>query len=319
MTFLERIARNWSYYFFKPAPFFDLAVCRIIIISFQIFHMLRNNYIDKIFRFSLLPDYLYHPLPVLRILLFPFEDTFYPGLGELLISMGVIFISGILALLGIKTNLTLIIFSMGNIFIQSYFYSFGIWCNSDALMMITLLIFSFSPVGNVLSIDNLGNRLHADSKKANQKAFTFNPIDSTGIFAKWSLLLIRWIFALIYLDSALSKLNSAGIEWMNGYTLQYYLVQYGLQWNSKLGFLLGQNHTICWILSWWVILFEGTFFLILIYPKLTWIYIIMGFLFHLGVYFTMGLPFFQFIFIYSVFIPWLRMTKNFQQVLKKVT
>ena len=124
------------------------------------------------------------------------------------------------------------------------------------------------------------------------------------MFAGWPLLLIQWVYALIYLSTALSKLGKSGLDWMNGYTLQYYLLADGLRDQNSFGIWLGQQHTIAWLMSWLTILFEGTFCLVLIFPRLVWIYVPFGIAFHLGIYMTMRAPFFVFIFLYTVFIPW---------------
>ena len=43
------------------------------------------------------------------------------------------------------------------------------------------------------------------------------------MFAAWPLRLIQILFALVYFDAGLSKLHASGLDWVNGYTLQYYL------------------------------------------------------------------------------------------------
>jgi hypothetical protein len=50
--------------------------------------------------------------------------------------------------------------------------------------------------------------------------------------------------------------------------------------------------------------FEGTFFLVLIFPRLWLFYVPVGILLHTGIYLTMRAPFPQWIVIYVVFVPW---------------
>jgi predicted DCC family thiol-disulfide oxidoreductase YuxK len=71
-----------------------------------------------------------------------------------------------------------------------------------------------------------------------------------------------------------------------------------------------------WLLSWMTILFEGTFFLVLLFPALAWIYIPAGVAFHVGIYSTMRAPFFQYIAIYAAFVPWARLIQTVSRRLK---
>jgi len=52
------------------------------------------------------------------------------------------------------------------------------------------------------------------------------------------------------------------------------------------------------------LLFELTFFVVLIRPSLAWLYLPAGVMMHTGIYLTMKAPFFQYIALYSVFVPW---------------
>jgi predicted DCC family thiol-disulfide oxidoreductase YuxK len=129
-------------------------------------------------------------------------------------------------------------------------------------------------------------------------------LEERSAFAGWPLKLVQWLFALVYLSAARLKLKAAGLDWMNGYTLQYYLWQDGLRWDRAMGVWLAQHHTTAWLLSWVTILFEGTFFLVLVFPRLAWIYIPVGIALHTGIYLAMKAYFFQYLASYAVFIPW---------------
>lgn len=200
------------------------------------------------------------------------------------------------------TNGGLFLFAVGNVFMQAFIYSFGDFHHPEALMMIVLSALALSPAGRVLSLDDIWRRLHLrEESKKFQASYI---LEEKSVFARWPLLLVQWLFALIYLSAALSKLDKAGLDWMNGYTMQYYFFQDGLRWNIPLGIWLGQQHSIAWFLSWVAILFESTFFLVLLFPRLAWIYVPLGIAFHIGIYLTMKAPFFQYIALYAVFVPW---------------
>ena len=67
---------------------------------------------------------------------------------------------------------------------------------------------------------------------------------------------------------------------------------------------LSQHHTLVMLGQIGVLLFQSTFFLCVIFPELRWFYVPAGLFLHTTIYFTLGAPFFTWIGLYSVFIPW---------------
>lgn len=294
--------QRWNNYWFQPAPLFNLAVCRIIIVTFQVLYIVRRDYLNEILSRADLTNSPYEPVLIVRLLTLPWgastppPDLFLSGM------FWVAMISGIFSIVGFKTNLSLWGCALSNLFIQAYLYSFGEHHHSQALMMMSLLILALSPSGKMLSIDDLQHRLRRNIK---QKRFAiFHLLDENSLFARWPLLLIQWMYAFVYMSAAVAKLADGGPAWLNGYTLQFYLLQDGLTWDRDLGILLAQNHGFALISSWAAVLFEATFFLVLIFPKLAWLYIPLGASFHTGIYLAQMAPFFQYVTIYVVFIPW---------------
>jgi hypothetical protein len=308
--------RAWKKYWFPSAPLFDLAVCRIAIVGCQLIILIffRYYHLNHLHSLSVVPDNLYNPLPILQIMTWPFGNLYRPSNNVLTIVYYTSLSVGVGSLLGFKTNYCLLTFTFCNIFMQAYSYSFNEFHHPEALMMLALLVLALSPSGAVLSIDNLLNQLRWNSRRRTLKAFE-SIIDKTSMFAKWPLILLRWLFALVYLSAALIKVGHAGLDWVNGYTLQYYLLEDGL-WHSNIAVWLAHRLTLVWMMSVLTLIFEGTFFLVLIFPKLAWLYVPMGVAFHLGIYVTMKAPFFQFIAIYTVFVPWSSFLKTLSQRLK---
>ena len=302
----------WNNYWFKPIPLFDLAILRVIVVTFQIVYLLKGNYLDKLYKHTLLADSFYQPSWILRLLL-PFGSDYQPSFMVLAAVFWLTLISGVTSLVGYKTRISLTVFAISNLIMQTYIYAFGDFHHPEALMIITLMILPFSPAGQVFSLDNLLRRIGHNVK---QVRFSFgNNLEETSPFASWPLLLIRWMYAWIYLSAAVSKLTygpkGIHLDWVNGITLQAYLVQDGLRWHSDLGVWLGQHHTLALISSWVALLFELTFGLVLIFPKLARFYIPLGASFHIGIYLAQKAPFFQYLAIYSVFIPWTKICHLF--------
>ncbi len=296
------LTKVWNNYWFPPTPVINLAICRILIVTFQLFWLIFVDYFGLFREYSALPSSLYDPLPVLQFITLPFGSNYCPSHETLIAIYWITIASGILAVIGLWTTCGLLLFAIGNIFLQAYFYSFGDYHHPEAVMMIVLCILVLSPAGKTLSLDELRGYL---KRNIQAKRFqSLNSRDTTGIFARWPLLLTRWLLALTYLDAATSKLSRGGLDWMNGYTLQYYLLHDGLLWNAELGVWLAHQHTLVLILSWMSILFEGAFFLILIVPKSAWVFLPAGIGFHIGIFLAMRAPFFQLMILYCVFIPW---------------
>jgi predicted DCC family thiol-disulfide oxidoreductase YuxK len=157
-------------------------------------------------------------------------------------------------------------------------------------------------------VDDVRRRL---SRTFRERRFEkFSILDGMSGFARWPMLLLQWVFSLIYFSAAMEKLLASGIDWMNGYTLQYFLVRDGLRWNTELGVWLGQHHTIVMLLSIFTIVWEGIFFLVLIFPRMAYVFVPLGLAFHTGIYLTMRAPFFQWLSVYTVFFPWDRITRS---------
>lgn len=299
-----KLLELWNQYWFRPASLFHLAVCRVFIVGFQLGHLLFIQNATSLMKAASMPDFMYNPIAILHLLLIPFGWDYRPSLEMLLVVYWITLVTGFLALIGFKTNVCLLLFAGANIFLKAYIYSFGEFHHPESIMMIALLILALSPAGAVLSIDDLQRRVRLQVKR--QKFELVRITEEKSIFARWPLLLIQWMFAMIYLSAALQKLGAAGADWMNGYTLQFYMLVDGIKHGSNLGLWFGQQHTLALWLSWVTILFEGSFFLVLIFPVLGWLYIPLGVALHTGIYLTMKAPFFQFMIVYvAFFTPWL--------------
>jgi hypothetical protein len=323
----KRLSRSLAFldnYWFYPAPLFNLALCRIIFVGFQLGYLLIKDYRTEVLTRSEVPSLTYSPLPVLQLLnyIFPWDAPPVSFLETVFwLSAGF----GALALVGLKTNFSLLIFAIGNIYLQSYLYSFGSFHHPQAIMLVALLLLALSPSGKLLSVDSFNNKVFDKKLGKNSSSDNYkqiNILQASSPFARWPLLLIQWLFGLAYLSAALNKLVLDGpglftLDWMNGYTLQYYLIRDGLLWGSNLGIWIGQQHSLILIFSIVAILFEATFCLTLVFPKLVWLYIPTGALFHIGIYMAQRAPFFQYLALYAAFIPWTAVIKMVRYRLKK--
>ena len=301
-SLVSSVGGRWNQYWFRDAPLINLSICRILIVSFQSVWL-------WVYRSHLLaagdfPRHLYDPLGIIYLLFSPFGPRNLLGETALSTLFAITVIAGIGALIGYHTRTSLGVFALGNIVLVGYAYSFGEIHHPEALMIIALVLLVMSPSGEVLTVDS--NREGIGSSESGLRTSLRTEVEKQSEFASWPLLLIQVLFALIYFDAGISKIAESGADWMNGYTLQYYLGQDGLRWNSDLGVWLSEKHTLAKVMSVAALYFESTFFLVLLVPRLALLYLPLGIGMHVGIYLAMKAPFFQFLVLYSVFVPWAR-------------
>ena len=295
----------WDRYWFRPIPILYLGILRVTVVGYQLYYLI-SYVLDEMRRVALLPDALYDALPVVHILLLPFGWHVRPPIEVLEIVYGLTAISGFYSLLGFYSKKSLVVFALGNLLLQGYIYSLSPVHHAEAVVMISLAILVFSPAGASLSFDELRRKMDITTKG---KKVIWNFLGRKSRLACWPLLLIQWVLALIYLSAAFLKMKDGGLEWMNGYTLQYYFVQTNLIWQKELGLWLSQQHYLVWLLSWISIMFESSFFVALLFPPLAFFYVLLGTALHIGIYYTMGPAFFQYIMLYVCFLPWMSFGK----------
>jgi hypothetical protein len=222
---------------------------------------------------------------------------FRPSFDALQVIYYISLVAGFLALIGFLTNASLVVFAATCTYLQAFLYSFNDFHHPEAVMMVALAILALSPSGRVLSMDAWLVRLHAGRQDNGL-------LTQTSEFAGWPIKLIQWFFVLMYASAVWSKLSASGLDWANGFTLQYVLARDALRWDNPLGYWLSQHHILILLAQYGVLLFQATFALAVIFRKLRWIYVPAGLCLHIGIYLTLTAPFFQWIALYAVFIPW---------------
>jgi len=292
----SQLSKIWRRYWFRPAPVVYLALLRIIAVGAQLIMLLMEDgySLRQLAGLASLPDSMYKPLPALQLFLLPFGLDARPSFALLTVIYWITAVAGIGALLGCKSRFSLLIFAAGNTFLQAFAYSFGDLHHREALMIITLWLLALSPAGGVLSLDSYLARRNSSRRR---------PLQRKSILAAWPILLVQNLFGLVYLDAALRKLYAGGANWVNGYTLQYYIYSDASRRGSQFGLWLAQQHAAACVLSWITILWEGTFFLVLIFPRLVWVYIPVGIGLHAGMSLAGVASFPQFMALYAAFIP----------------
>lgn len=131
--------------------------------------------------------------------------------------------------------------------------------------------------------------------------------DADGVLRgqSYGFLFIKAMLSAQYLSAAITKLSVAGVDWTTGARLQNYFYENYLYTGSELARLMSESEGISSFLAIIVLLFEGLFWLVLIFPKQQGWFALVGLLFHFLVYQVMHINFFWFFVpAYVVFIPY---------------
>lgn len=295
----QGIADQWNRYWFSPAPYFDLSMVRLIVVGGQLL-LLTTFFIydvDRIIMYTEMDEQMYFAHPVLRILTFPFGFDYRPTADDLFFVYYSTIAFGCLAFIGLLTNVSMFVFLLGNAFLISHFYSYGDYHHTEAPLILLMAFLALSPCGRVLSLDSriFGRRENA--------AVTITEV--RGDMAGWAIKLMQWLFALIYLSAFLEKMVfQGGFDWLNGYTLQYYMARDTLARGSLLGEFTHRHHEFVMLAQYVSVIFQGTFWISLLIPRLKWIYVPLGFAFHVIIYLQLKAPFPEWMLAYAIFVPW---------------
>jgi|GEM_PF-874288 uncharacterized membrane protein YphA (DoxX/SURF4 family) len=296
MTLSER----WNNFWFADAPYFDLAVMRIACVAFQCFFLLDSQFGAVQYVLSLPAD-MYHP----PVLMWALTGGTEPWTASVIYPLyWITVLAGFAALVGLLTNASMVVFSLCNLYLQLFIFSFGDYHHPEAIMVIGLLALALSPCGKLFSVDNLIARFRGTAPVGG----TSVPLlDYKGPYAGWPIKFIQCFFPLMYISAAVAKVAYSGysLEWANGYTLQYYFIQDDIRKVSPLALWASQWHTVIFLGQITVLFYQMTYFLVVPYPKLRWIYLPIGMGFHLANYLIIKAPFPQWIlFLLVAYIPW---------------
>jgi hypothetical protein len=251
------------------------------------------NHLDRL---SQLPAVMYHPLLFNRIVLLPLGPGFHLSTTGALAIFWLTFATGVVAFIGFRTNAALLLFTFGYTFLTAYKNSFGDFHQTEPVLLITMATLALAPSGRSLSLDAwIESRRHGSG--------SWTGMGTCSIYAAWPLLLSQAFLALVYLDSGIQKLHFSGFEWVNGSTLAYYLVSDGVNRGSQLAGLLLEHPAFVQFLSIVSLVFETTFWLVLLKPRLVWLYVPAGLCFHLANAILKIAVIWEFMAVYVIFIP----------------
>ncbi len=221
------------------------------------------------------------PQLITRVLtaIFPRDAIFNPSAFTLLY-WGT-FAIGILALIGLFTRVSLLLFAAGTWIFVAHLFSYGDRHHTEALFAIFLMLLALAPSGERLSVDALLRGRAGEDAGTSELVF-------------WPLKLIHVLLALTYFTAGAAKMLHSGLEWVNGYTLQGHTFADALSRGHPIGVWLAQQHTLAVLLSVFTIVFELFFWVSLFVPS-RWVplFLFSALMFQVGLYVSAGYDFFQ--------------------------
>jgi uncharacterized membrane protein YphA (DoxX/SURF4 family) len=282
---MKRWIDHWNGYWFPKTTTLNLSICRIIVVATQLLwfspsiehhiHLLEKN-----------PEFINPQLFIRLVAAIVSREAFFTP-ASFTVLYWITIVAGVTSLVGFFARTSLFVFALGNWIFIAHVYSYAEIHHPEAIFCMFLMFLAFSPSGGSLSVDALirryrDHRAH-DQEKLSQRVET----------AIWPLKLVHVLLALTYFSTGLAKISYGGFQWMNGYTLQNYILLDAVRRDIPIGIWMAQQHTLCILLSVFTVLFELFFFLSLIVCRTTPYFLIGGIFFHIGLYLFAGHDFFQ--------------------------
>lgn len=277
MTDAPRWIGRWNAWFPKTGTVY-LATARIIAVAAQLFFF-RPSLKDQIHLLDKNPAFI-DPQVIIRAIaaVVPRDAVFTPAGFTVLYWINAV--AGVTALVGLFTRTSLLIFALGTWLFVAHLYSYADIHHPEAVFSIFLLALAFAPSGHSVSLDAFIRRRARGSGHASGSG----EVDT----AMWPLKLAHVLIALTYFSTGLTKLVFGGLDWMNGYTLQGYLLADGLRRNLPLGIWLAHHHTLCVLLSIFTVVFELSFFISLVVPRTAPVLLLTALFFQIGLLVAAG-------------------------------
>lgn len=274
MFSLKKAISAWDKFFFEERPTEGIALFRIMWMGliFMYFLLDLNNVRDFYGPHAIVSQATAKSqFSFMHANLF---NLFRPSYEAVYIIMAVYGISLLSSITGLFTRSSLII----ALFCMTSLHQRNIWLLSSAelLMRTVTLLLIFSPCGHSLSLDSLLSRYFPAWKQKQT-------------WPVWALRLIQIQISVVYLWTCWHKLK--GDTWFDG-TAIYYATRLEHLTNSTIPWILNSEFFLA-ILTWGTLAVEFSLGALIWVKEFRKPVIILGVLFHLGIEYTMSIPFFE--------------------------
>jgi hypothetical protein len=268
---LNRWWAAWDRLWLAPLPLVSLATLRILAFATLLWFLVSEY--AWVIRLETVDRWFYRPLLLFELLgIGPIP----PGLATTL--QPVLVLCALLGLLGIYARVASAVCAAGYLYSVGQVYSFTNVHHGDGLLGLALIALALSPSGATLAV-----RLPWLPGTAAPQ-----PLAAPG--PGWPVRFIRVQIALVYFLAGYAKLVLSGPAWMDGASLQHYLLLRG----QPIGYWLAAQPQLCAALSATTFLWELSFPLALVWPRLRWLYVPTAVVFHLVSQHVLGVGFMYF-------------------------
>jgi hypothetical protein len=200
--------------------------------------------------------------------------------------------AGFLTFISTKTSLLL------ELFYQGLLRSFGHFNHDEMIAIYFMVVLAFAPCGDAFSIDNRLGRT-----KQQRPAFAY----------AYPILLMQLLLAWVYFSSALIKIRVAGWKYLSPDNLPALAIFHSLDnlhdTAFRGAFWLPQVREYLPYFVGLILIWELLFPLAVLFRRLRWVILGIGFVFHVSTLFLMNIFFPHQLLMYVVFINWDRRRK----------
>lgn len=277
-----------------PQSAFALGVARVVVhVTFLV-----SVLIASFSALGRLPITILRPTGVMKFLPWSFyEQLLTPrGMVILKVAMVVSLIAGAVGFLtpiSTKTSFVLVLFYQGLL------RSFGHFNHDEMIAVYCLAVLAFTPCGDEVSVDQWLRR-----RRKGRPAFAY----------AYPMLLMQLLMAWVYFSSALIKVRVAGLSYLSQENLPALAIYHSLDnlhdTSFRIAFWLPQVAEYLPILVGLVLLWELAFPLAVFFPRLRWLILGGGMIFHISTLFVINIFFPHQLALYLLFIDWDRFSSS---------
>lgn len=275
-----------------PSSAFALGIARAVVHGTFLVSVL----ITSFSALGRLPVTILRPTGAMKFLPWSFYDHLLTSSGMIVLKLALVLslaagAVGLLTPFSTKAAFVLVLFYQGLV------RSFGHFNHDEMLAVYCLAVLAFTPCGDEFSLDHLlAQRLR--KPKADRPAWAY----------AYPIFLMQLLMAWVYFSSVLIKLRAGGLKYISADNLPALAIYHSLDnlhdTSFRLAFWLPQIRAYLPVLMALVLLWEFFFPLAVFFPRLRWLMLGGGVVFHLSTLFFMNIFFPHQLALYLLFINW---------------
>lgn len=275
---------------FVPARAADLGIIRAAVNTVFLLSVVTTSFSSL----AALPVTLLRPIGLMKLLPWRFYDVVFTNTGMTILKVALI-LALFLAAIGYRTSLSSKLAVLLVIFYQGMLRSLSHFNHDEMIGVYFLVVLALSPCGDGFSIDSWRRNLK-----------TVRP----GFRYGYPILLMMCLMAWAYFSSALLKLRTAGLSYLNLDNFPALAIYHSLDnlhdTQFKLAFALPAWRSYLWIPVGLVLIWELLFPLAIFWRRARWWILGFGVVFHSLTLVFMNIFFPHQLAMYVVFVDWSR-------------